>query len=89
MAETVKIFMCTHKAPFFVPPLCIPVQGGAKINPPIQGVLSDHGASGSISDKNPHYCELTVQYYAWKNQEAESRSLCHSLYKQFIQMANF
>lgn len=77
MTEKVKVFMCTHKAPFFIPPLCIPVQGGAKINPPISGVVSDHGENGSISDKNPYYCELTVQYYAWKNCRADYYGFCH------------
>lgn len=82
MAENIKIFMCTHKAPFFIPPLCIPIQGGAKIHPAISGTLPDFGNGGDISEKNPHYCELTVQYYAWKNEDADYYGFCH--YRRFF-----
>ena len=82
MAENVKIFMCTQKEPTFVPPLCVPVLGGAKTKEPIDGVLSDDGVNGSISEKNPYYCELTVQYYAWKNEQADYYGFCH--YRRFF-----
>lgn len=32
----------------------------------------------NISDKNPYYCELTVQYYAWKNSDADYIGFFHS-----------
>ena len=82
----IKIFMCTHKAVDFIPPLCVCVQGGAKINAPIQGALSDDGANGSISEKNPHYCELTVQYYAYKNEDCDYYGFCH--YRRFFGAQN-
>lgn len=31
----------------------------------------------NISAKNPTYCELTAQYWAWKNLEADYYGLCH------------
>ena len=31
----------------------------------------------NISDKNPMYCELTTQYWAWKNVTAEYYGFCH------------
>ena len=82
MAENVKIFMCIGKETDLVPPLCVPVQGGAKINSPISGIIEDDGKNGSISEKNPYYCELTVQYYAWKNEDADYYGLCH--YRRFF-----
>jgi hypothetical protein len=40
------------------------------------------GTGGSISEKNPAYCELTVQYYAWKNERADYYGFCH--YRRFF-----
>lgn len=31
----------------------------------------------NISEKNPFYCELTAQYWAWKNLDVEYIGLCH------------
>ena len=81
MAENVKIFMCAHKSVSFLPPLCVAVQGGAKINPPIENTIPDC-VGETISEKNPSYCELTVQYYAWKNEEADYYGFCH--YRRFF-----
>lgn len=78
----IKIFMCTHKAIDFVPPLCVPVQGGASINEPIVGAISDTGKNGDISAKNKEYCELTVQYYAYKNEGCDYYGFCH--YRRFF-----
>ena len=78
----VKIFMCTHKALDFVPPLCIPVQGGASINEPIAGAIPDTGKNGNISAKNKEYCELTVQYYAYKNEDCDYYGFYH--YRRFF-----
>ena len=76
MAIRAKIFMCTHREPLVIPPLCVLVQGGAKLKAPIENVISDDGANGSISQKNYHYCELTVQYYAWKNEDYDAYGFC-------------
>lgn len=80
--NSIKIFMCTHKSFAFLPPLTVAVQGGAALTPPIEGAVSDAGAHGSISEKNPAYCELTVQYYAWKNETADAYGFCH--YRRFF-----
>lgn len=74
--------MCTHKPYRTLPPLATAVQGGAALHPPIEGALPDIGEGGSISHKNPAYCELTVQYYAWKNVEADCYGFCH--YRRFF-----
>lgn len=82
MKKEIKIFMCVHKPFSFVPPLATAVQGGAGINPRIENAESDDGEKGSISHKNAEYCELTVQYYAFKNENADYFGFCH--YRRFF-----
>ena len=82
MQSIIKIFMCAHKNFTLRPAFCIPIQGGAKLNPPLEGAAPDYGEFGSISEKNPDYCELTVQYYAWKNEDADYYGFCH--YRRFL-----
>jgi len=77
-----KIFMCTHKEVDLIPPLCVPVLGGSALREPISGIMSDDGENGSISEKNPSYCELTVQYYAYKNEDCDYYGFCH--YRRFF-----
>ena len=74
--------MCTHKPYTLLPPLAVAVQGGASLHPPVDGTRPDVGEGGSISEKNPAYCELTVQYYAWKNERADYYGFCH--YRRFF-----
>ena len=65
--SNIKIFICAHKEvqlpqhPYF-----LPVQAGAALHEPIIGYQPDNEGD-NISDKNPHFCELTCHYWAWKN----------------------
>jgi hypothetical protein len=65
--SNVKIFICAHKEvslpqhPYF-----LPVQAGASLHEPIPGYQPDSDGD-NISVKNPHFCELTCHYWAWKN----------------------
>lgn len=65
--KTIKIFICAHKEvelpkhPFF-----LPVQAGAALHQTISGYQPDNEGD-NISIKNPHFCELTCHYWAWKN----------------------
>lgn len=73
----VKILVAMHKAsqvPTEEPYL--PVQVGRALSAEIDGVVGDHTGE-NISDKNPHYCELTAVYWAWKNLSADYVGLCH------------
>ncbi len=61
------IFICAHKKvdlpkhEFF-----LPVQAGAALHDRIKDYQPDNDGE-NISEKNPHFCELTCHYWAWKN----------------------
>ena len=65
--SNIKIFICAHKEvalpqhPYF-----LPIQAGAALHEPINGYQPDNEGE-NISIKNPHFCELTCHYWAWKN----------------------
>ena len=65
--SNIKIFICAHKEvalpqhPYF-----LPIQAGAALHEPIPGYQPD-SEGDNISAKNPHFCELTCHYWAWKN----------------------
>jgi hypothetical protein len=70
MQETtnnITIFICAHKEvklpehPYF-----LPIQAGAILHDAITGYQPD-STGDNISSKNPHFCELTCHYWAWKN----------------------
>ena len=56
-------------------PLYLPVQAGRALHAPLSFIGDDSGEN--ISIKNPHYCELTCLYWAWKNLDADAIGLCH------------
>lgn len=65
--SNIKIFVCAHKnAPLPRHPYLLPVQAGAALHAPIAGFQPD-SEGDNISEKNPHFCELTCHYWAWKN----------------------
>lgn len=60
--------------------------GGDLWSRPIpKGMLSDNTGE-HISEKNKAYCELTVQYWAWKNIEADYYGFCH--YRRYFSFAS-
>lgn len=66
-------------------PLYIPVRCGAtfdeRTEEEIGGMLGDD-TGDNISEKRMSYCELTVQYWAWKNVKADYYGLCH--YRRYL-----
>lgn len=79
----IKLFVCCHQ-PAAVPehPLLVPIQVGAALaDAHLSGFLHDD-AGENISHKNRSYCELTAQYWAWKNVEADYYGFFH--YRRYL-----
>ena len=74
----IKIFVSAHKPAVFPEGNSIlPVQVGvAHAARRFNSTLHDDEGE-NISDKNPRYCELTAQYWAWKNEDADYYGFCH------------
>ena len=65
--SNIKIFVCAHKeVPLPQHPYFLPIQAGAALHDHITGFQPDDERE-NISIKNPHFCELTCHYWAWKN----------------------
>lgn len=61
------IFICAHKeVPLPQHPFFLPIQAGAALHEQIADYQADDEGE-NISIKNPHFCELTCHYWAWKN----------------------
>lgn len=61
-------------------PLYVNVRCGAvfdKRNPEEYGHMLGDDTGDNISEKKYKYSEMTVQYWAWKNQDADYYGLCH------------
>lgn len=50
-----------------------------------QDMMADN-TGDNISFKNKSYCELTTQYWAWKNVEAEYYGFCH--YRRYFSFSS-
>jgi lipopolysaccharide biosynthesis glycosyltransferase len=68
--------------PLFYPVRCGAVFDEREDKPDIPG--DDTG--DNISAKRLSYCELTVQYWAWKNVDADYYGLCH--YRRYLSFSN-
>ena len=65
--SNIKVFICAHKeVPLPQHPYFLPIQAGAALRDHIDGYQPDDEGD-NISIKNPHFCELTCHYWAWKN----------------------
>ena len=74
----IKLYVVCHKDSY-VPenPYLYPVQvGTALAKKRLDGMLHDDEGD-NISDKNKSYCELTAQYWAWKNEDADYYGFFH------------
>lgn len=73
---SIKIIVAAHKK-YWMPtdPVYLPVHVGAEGKASI-GYTPDN-TGDNISSKNPHFCELTGLYWAWKNLDADYLGLVH------------
>ena len=67
-------------------PLYIPVRCGAVYDERENVTMLGDDTGDNISDRRMSFCELTVQYWAWKNVEADYYGLCH--YRRYLSLAD-
>lgn len=87
MNESIEIYVACHK-PSELPdnPLFVPIHVGAAIaKRRLPGLVRDDEGD-NISAKNPQYCEMTAQYWAWKHSKADYIGLCH--YRRYLSFAS-
>lgn len=79
----VRILVAVHQDAYVPKIPCVePIQvGTALAESRLEGMLHDD-AGENISDKNGSYCELTAQYWAWKNLEADYYGFFH--YRRYM-----
>lgn len=85
----IKIFVCNtpgKKSTIINDPMYVPMLGGAALNSNNPNNLPGDNTGDNISQKNPTLCELTVQYWAWKNAEADYFGFCH--YRRYFDFSN-
>ena len=67
-------------------PLYIPVRCGAVYDDRENIDMLGDDTGENISEKRNSFCELTVQYWAWKNIEADYYGLCH--YRRYLSFSD-
>lgn len=85
--KNIKIYVSCHKE-CYTPEheYMYPIQvGAAKAAKRFDGMLHDDEGE-NISEKNPMYCELTAQYWAWKNDDADYYGFFH--YRRYMSFAS-
>ena len=83
VSKNIKILVSCHKPSKVADnPLLQPIEVGCatrKKHP--ENMLRDNDGE-NISEKNPMYCELTAQYWAWKNLDADYYGFFH--YRRYM-----
>lgn len=83
--QNIRIFVTTHKnVNTFDSAIMQPVQVGPKNERFPWAFHDDEGEN--IADLNPRYCELTTQYWAWKNIDADYYGFCH--YRRYFDFSD-
>ncbi len=77
-AQPIRIFVTTHKdVETYHSNVLQPVQVGPVQNRKRLSWAYQDDSGENIASQNPMYCELTTQYWAWKNVDAEYYGFCH------------
>ena len=64
----------------------VPVRCGAVFDKNTNTDIIGDNTGDNISEKQPSYSELTVQYWSWKNVDADYYGLCH--YRRFLNFSD-
>lgn len=83
----IQIYVACHKPSYVLNnQLLIPVQvGTALVSERYEGMCYDNDGE-NISEKNLQYCELTAQYWAWKNAQNDFYGFFH--YRRYLCFSN-
>ena len=83
----IKILISCHKPTAYIEnDILKPIQLGCDLtDKKLPGMLYDNQGD-NISDLNPAYCELTAQYWAWKNLDADYYGFCH--YRRYFHFSD-
>ena len=83
MQPNIKIFVSTHRPDVYFPDnkYLNPIQVGTTEDKCFDNILHDNEGD-NIADKNSSYCELTAQYYAYKNIDADYYGFFH--YRRYL-----
>lgn len=72
-----KIFVSFHKDfPFISDNLLVPIHVGKSLSKNKLNMIGDN-TGDNISKKNKEFCELTAQYWVWKNFKTDNVGFCH------------
>ena len=87
MHSDIKIFISTHRPDVYFPnnKYFYPIQVGTTKDKCFQNILHDNDGD-NIADKNPSYCELTAQYYVYKNVDADYYGFFH--YRRYLNFSD-
>lgn len=87
MRKDIKIFVSCHKPSYVISnKLIYPIQVGTSLSKNVLPNMLHDNEGENISDKNKMYCELTAQYYAWKNIQADYYGFFH--YRRYLTFSN-
>lgn len=67
-------------------PLYVPVRCGAVFDKHNALQIAGDDTGDNMSERRMTFCELTVQYWAWKNVKADYYGLCH--YRRYLSFAD-
>ena len=68
-------------------PLYVPIRCGAIYDKRNDITMIGDDTGDNISEKRLSFCELTVQYWAWKNVQADYYGLCH--YRRYLSFSDY
>ena len=86
-AQPIRIFVTTHKdVATFESDILQPVQVGPTNQRKRLLWAYQDDTGDNIADSNPTFCELTTQYWAWRNVDAEYYGFCH--YRRYFDFSN-
>lgn len=85
--NNIKILISCHKETAYIKSdILKPIQLGCELSEErLPDMLYDNDGD-NISALNPMYCELTAQYWAWKNMNADYYGFCH--YRRYFNFSD-